>query len=121
MFAYPDAARYRLGVNYQFLPTNSPRSEVYCPTERDGFMNFTENYGKGHLDMQDRMAPTADRMRTAPLWGLRTRARLMHDGASLTVRDAIARHRGEANDARRRFHSLSAEEQAELLSFLQSL
>ena len=81
----------------------------------------TENYGKGHLDMQDRMAPTADRMRTAPLWGLRTRARLMHDGASLTVRDAIARHRGEANDARRRFHSLSAEEQAELLSFLQSL
>ncbi|KAI1383442.1 catalase [Hypoxylon trugodes] len=45
MFAYPDAARYRLGVNYQFLPTNAPKSEVYCPIERDGFMNFTGNYG----------------------------------------------------------------------------
>lgn len=45
MFAYPDAARYRLGVNYQFLPTNAARSEVYCPIERDGFMNFTKNYG----------------------------------------------------------------------------
>jgi catalase len=45
MFAYPDAARYRLGVNYQFLPTNAPKVPVYCPIERDGFMNFTKNYG----------------------------------------------------------------------------
>jgi catalase len=45
MFAYPDAARYRLGINYQFLPTNEAKSEVYCPTERDGKMNFTNNYG----------------------------------------------------------------------------
>ncbi|OTA64757.1 catalase-domain-containing protein [Hypoxylon sp. EC38] len=44
MFSYPDAARYRLGVNYQFLPSNAPKSEVYCPIERDGFMNFTSNY-----------------------------------------------------------------------------
>lgn len=44
MFAYPDAARYRLGVNYQFLPTNAAK-QAYCPTERDGFMNFTSNYG----------------------------------------------------------------------------
>jgi len=45
MFAYPDSARYRLGVNYQFLPTNAAKSEVYCPIERDGAMNFTKNYG----------------------------------------------------------------------------
>ena len=44
IFAYPDASRYRLGVNYQFLPTNAPISQIYCPTERDGFMNFTKNY-----------------------------------------------------------------------------
>ncbi|RVX71666.1 hypothetical protein B0A52_03850 [Exophiala mesophila] len=46
MFAYPDAQRYRLGVNYQYLPTNAPKSQVYCPIERDGRMNFTGNYGK---------------------------------------------------------------------------
>ncbi|KAI9839002.1 MAG: hypothetical protein M1819_004210 [Sarea resinae] len=45
MFAYPDAARYRLGTNYQHLPTNAPKAPVYTPTERDGFMNFSKNYG----------------------------------------------------------------------------
>ncbi|ERS95255.1 catalase [Sporothrix schenckii 1099-18] len=45
MFAYPDAARYRLGVNYQMLPTNKTVAPVYVPTERDGFMNFGDNYG----------------------------------------------------------------------------
>ena len=45
MFAYPDAARYRLGANYQQLPCNRPVSEVYSPYQRDGFMNTTNNYG----------------------------------------------------------------------------
>ena len=45
MFAYPDAQRHRLGANYQFLPTNLPVVPVYAPTQRDGFMNFTSNYG----------------------------------------------------------------------------
>ncbi|PYI09600.1 putative catalase [Aspergillus sclerotiicarbonarius CBS 121057] len=45
MFAYPDAARYRLGTNYQMLPTNAAHVPVYCPYQRDGFMNFTSNYG----------------------------------------------------------------------------
>lgn len=45
MFAYPDAARYRLGANYQQLPTNAALAPVYSPFERDGFMNFRGNYG----------------------------------------------------------------------------
>ncbi|KAF3179692.1 hypothetical protein TWF788_006996 [Orbilia oligospora] len=45
MFAYNDAARYRLGVNYQQLPCNRAVSRVYCPFQRDGFMTFTDNYG----------------------------------------------------------------------------
>ncbi|KAE8443850.1 hypothetical protein EG329_001259 [Mollisiaceae sp. DMI_Dod_QoI] len=45
MFSYPDAARYRLGVNYQQLPTNCPISPVYSPMQRDGFANFRGNYG----------------------------------------------------------------------------
>jgi len=39
-------------------------------------------------------ASTATQMRTAPLWALRTRNRLMHDGQSLTKQDAIQRHAG---------------------------
>jgi len=45
MFAYPDAARYRLGANYQQLPTNAAKSPVYSPFERDGVSNFGGNYG----------------------------------------------------------------------------
>ncbi|KAJ5360096.1 hypothetical protein N7517_009287 [Penicillium concentricum] len=45
LFAYPDAARYRLGVNYQQLPTNTAKAQVYCPFQRDGKMRFDGNYG----------------------------------------------------------------------------
>ncbi|KAL4785400.1 catalase-domain-containing protein [Aspergillus varians] len=45
LFAYPDAARYRLGVNYQQLPTNAAKAPVYCPFQRDGKMRFDDNYG----------------------------------------------------------------------------
>lgn len=57
MFAYPDAARYRLGVNYQFLPTNAAKSPVYCPTERDGRMNFTANYADDPNYVGTRLRP----------------------------------------------------------------
>jgi hypothetical protein len=71
-----------------------------------------EHAGKAYAFMQPQFEPTANRLRTPPLWGLRTRSRLMHDGLSLTQRDAILRHRGEADDARRRFERLRQEEQA---------
>ncbi|KAJ5716017.1 uncharacterized protein N7483_013198 [Penicillium malachiteum] len=45
LFAYPDAARYRLGVNYQQLPTNAAKAQVYCPFQRDGKMRIDDNYG----------------------------------------------------------------------------
>lgn len=45
MFAYPDAARYRLGVNYQQLPSNRPHVKVYNPYERDGRARIDGNYG----------------------------------------------------------------------------
>ncbi|KAK5989051.1 Catalase [Cladobotryum mycophilum] len=59
MFAYPDAARYRLGVNYQFLPTNRSQAPVYSPFQRDGFMNFTENYGDDPNYVGSMLRPTA--------------------------------------------------------------
>lgn len=44
MFSYPDAARYRVGPNYQQLPCNRPLS-VYSPYQRDGPMRLDGNYG----------------------------------------------------------------------------
>jgi len=64
---------------------------------------------------------TADKLRTAPLWGLRMRPRFMHDLQSLTLEDAIDRHRGEASRVERRFRALSPAEQQQLFTFLNSL
>lgn len=58
MFAYPDAARYRLGTNYQMLPTNKAHVPVYCPFQRDGFMNFTDNYGEDPNYVGSSLKPT---------------------------------------------------------------
>jgi CxxC motif-containing protein (DUF1111 family) len=66
-------------------------------------------------------ASTAPQIRTAPLWALRTRNRLMHDGLTFTKREAIERHASQAASVTARFEALSAEEQALLLKFLDSL
>lgn len=66
-------------------------------------------------------ANTLTQIRTAPLWGLRTRNRLMHDGLSFTVQEAIARHEGQAAASKQRFEALSAAEQRLLITFLESL
>ncbi|EGO60017.1 hypothetical protein NEUTE1DRAFT_145886 [Neurospora tetrasperma FGSC 2508] len=44
MFSYPDAARYRVGPNYQQLPCNRAL-HVYSPYQRDGPMRVDGNYG----------------------------------------------------------------------------
>jgi len=62
-----------------------------------------------------------DKLRTAPLWGVRFRNRLMHDGASTTLRDAVVRHSGEALEVSRHFQRLSRSDQEALLDFLASL
>jgi CxxC motif-containing protein (DUF1111 family) len=65
---------------------------------------------------------TRNKMRTAPLWGMRTRSRLMHDGKSLTATDAILRHGGEAQTVTLRFAFLLNDAQKrQLLAFLGSL
>jgi len=66
-------------------------------------------------------ADTANKLRTSPLWGLRTKSRLMHDLKSLSVEGAIQRHGGEAEHVVRRFRELSPQERTELLTFLNSL
>jgi len=64
---------------------------------------------------------TENKLRTPPLWGLHMRPRLMHDGASATVTDAINRHGGEAKPVTRRFLDLSSEESEKMTLFLKSL
>jgi CxxC motif-containing protein (DUF1111 family) len=66
-------------------------------------------------------ASTANQIRTAPLWALRTRNRLMHDGLSFTKQEAIERHAGQAAGVTAKYQALSDAERAQLLVFLDSL
>lgn len=86
-----------------------------------------EHYGKAamgrnwsHFSYQSLQAAT-NKVRTAPLWGLRTHSRLMHDGKSLTARDAILRHKGEAEEVTERFKRLPPSQQKAIFTFLNSL
>jgi hypothetical protein len=62
-----------------------------------------------------------NKVRTAPLWGLRLRSRLMHDGTTVQLDAAIRRHQGEAEEITERFGKLKPSDQKALLAFLQSL
>jgi Tol biopolymer transport system component/cytochrome c5 len=75
---------------------------------------------------------TRNMVRTAPLWGVRTRERLMHDGGSssppsnsgaqsFTFSEAILRHAGQATASRNGFISLTPVQKAQLIKFLKSL
>jgi CxxC motif-containing protein (DUF1111 family) len=77
--------------------------------------------GTGDGIVQAGPADTANKLRTAPLWGLRMRPRYMHDLRSLTLQNAIERHEGEAEHVVRRFRDLPEAQKKELLTFLESL
>ena len=88
---------------------------------------MVEHYGQRMYQTQWRdlsleaFQAAANRMRTAPLWGVRMQPLLMHDGMSLTFRDTILRHRGEASGVTAQFEKLSKADQDAIIEFLKSL
>jgi CxxC motif-containing protein (DUF1111 family) len=68
---------------------------------------------------------TINMIRTAPLWGLRVRPQLLHDGTALTLDEAIRRHNVKSKagdvDLPGNFEKLSDEQKKQLKAFLNSL
>jgi CxxC motif-containing protein (DUF1111 family) len=64
---------------------------------------------------------TTRQMRTAPLWGIRFRNKLLHDGRTTDVTAAIRAHDGQGAAARDAFNALSATDQHSLTQFVRSL
>jgi CxxC motif-containing protein (DUF1111 family) len=77
--------------------------------------------GTGDFIVQNGGPVTRTTVRTAPLWGVRTRTNLMHDGESLTFNEAILRHSGEALQVRLRYQALTAADKRRLITFIESL
>jgi len=71
-------------------------------------------------DIQQAAAEPGE-IRTPALWGLRFRRPFLHDGSAVTIADAVERHAGEADLARRGFQRLTPDDRMRLLAFLRSL
>ena len=64
---------------------------------------------------------TANQMRTAPLWGLRSRPTFLHDGRATTPEAAILAHEGQGRASRDAFVALPAAKRQTLLAYLRTL
>jgi len=75
---------------------------------------------------------TRNKMRTPPLWGLRTHDKFMHDGGSssapsnsgaqsFTLNEVILRHAGQATASRNAYLAIPSMQKAQLMTFLKSL
>lgn len=82
--------------------------------------------GTGSAILREGMpAETADKVRTAALWGLGTRLShsepLLHNGSATTLGEAITRHAKSAATETAKFLALPEAERGKVLRFLQSL
>ena len=86
------------------------------------FSDFAlHDVGTGDGIVQNGGQGTKNMLRTAPLWGIRARIRLMHDGSALTVNDAILAHFGQANPIINNYINLSTANKQALIAFVLSL
>ena len=60
-------------------------------------------------------------MRTTPLWGIRFRNHLLHDGRCGDIPCAVRAHDGQAAAARNAFNALSSDNQHNIVQFVRSL
>ena len=86
------------------------------------FSDFAlHNIGTGDGIVQNAGQSSANQLRTAPLWGIRGRNRLMHEGLNVTIFDSIQLHAGQATTARNNFNALTAAQRNDLIAFVLSL
>ena len=86
------------------------------------FSDFAlHNVGTGDGIVQNAGQGSANMLRTAPLWGIRGRNRLMHEGLNITIFDSIQLHAGQATNSRNAFNSLTAAQRNDLIAFVLSL
>jgi len=86
------------------------------------FSDFAlHDIGTGDGIVQNAGQGSANQIRTPPLWGIRARNRLMHEGLNVTIFDAIQLHAGQATTARNNFNALTAAQRNDLIAFVLSL
>jgi CxxC motif-containing protein (DUF1111 family) len=77
--------------------------------------------GTGDGIVQNGPPDTRNKVRTMPLWGLRTRVEYLHDGRAQDLYQAIEGHHKEADDAADQFERLDTYGKARIIAFLKSI
>jgi CxxC motif-containing protein (DUF1111 family) len=77
--------------------------------------------GTGDGVVQNGGQGTMNMVRTPPLWGLRVRDTLLHDGSQFTRNNAILSHFGDADPVINNYIYLSTNQKNQLITFLNSL
>lgn len=121
----------RIGCSACHRPTFTTGSHpVFPELSNQQIYPYTDlllhDMGDGLADGVRELDANANEWRTPPLWGIgiveqKEGARFLHDGRARTLPEAITWHGGEAQNARDRFITLSADEQAAVLQFLRSI
>jgi CxxC motif-containing protein (DUF1111 family) len=106
-------------VTTTFSATRNGRTTSFQPFS-DFLVHDMGTLGDGIGNDGDSVAVTR-RMRTAPLWGLRSRNLLLHDGRTSNRSSAIQAHDGQGAAARNAFNAATAAQRNDLLLFLSSL
>jgi CxxC motif-containing protein (DUF1111 family) len=104
-----------LRIQRERVPKAKGVEKKGAPTEKEECEPTEEEI---HLDQR-----TLNKVRTAPLWGLRVRPQLLHDGSALTIEEAIRRHIVNAGAVvlPGNFDMLPPDQKEKLLAFLKSL
>ena len=77
--------------------------------------------GTGDGIVQNGPPDTRNKVRTMPLWGIRTRVEFLHDGRAHDLFQAIRAHENEADASSDQFENLSHEDKAKIIAFLKCL
>ena len=100
-----------------------PGGIVFAPFS-DFLVHDMGTLGDGIGNTGDSVAVTR-RMRTAPLWGLRSRNKKLHDGRTTSIEAAIEAHdagpNGQGTPAGVAFKALTTAQKSDLVAFLNTL
>jgi CxxC motif-containing protein (DUF1111 family) len=106
-------------VTTTFTVTINGRSASFQPFS-DFLKHDMGSLGDGIGNDGDSVAVTRQ-MRTAPLWGLRSRNMKLHDGRTTDIGTAITQHAGQGAAAASAFNTATSTQRNNLLLFLNSL
>jgi CxxC motif-containing protein (DUF1111 family) len=114
----------RIGCTSCHLPALSTREGLVIEPYTDLLLH---DMGEELADSRREFDASEKEWRTAPLWGIGKRTKVLnqrnylHDGRARSIEEAILWHGGEAKGAQERFRALSREERRQILDFLEGL